>query len=794
MARPLSRTQSGAPKKLKTETGNVKVMVRVRPFSQREQDYSAAKGRELRPMIAVDGARVAVLDAENGYREKDAYEYDNVFWSCSGHDCLSGMADQQDVYAKTGAVMLEAALAGYNCCIFAYGQTGSGKTYTMLGSPTSRGVSYLLIDALFAHIKRQKTEDPGTMVTVEVSFMEIYNEQVRDLFNKKQQQGEYAPIRIRQDPVKGILVVGLLSKPVSSAAECTKEMERGVQERALAETKMNATSSRSHAICQISIVQANPATGLRRNALINLVDLAGSERLKMSQVQGTAATEAKNINLSLSTLRKVFDTLIANSKKKNPKSHEVPPYRESMLTWVLKESLGGNSKTMMIAAISPHEENIEDTTSTLRYALKAKSIVCKVICNEQPSAKVVENLKDQIETLKRQLSTQGSGMNSEERAELQAQYEEELKSNQEALEEAMDVERKMVAAKAELEEAVQHLELEKTAMRLDINEHKRQKFASAFRSAFAIKKGSNELSELKAEVQQLRRTTNEHKSKNAALQETVNSLQSQLMREQMSTHRETDTLARQLQQYKSKVLRVDNDLNETQFKRRELELAKQTLSDLLASKEDAVNSLLAERNALKTENDHMRREVGLDYTRIKAKLDEVEADRDELLRKKNAYKKQCAALQLIHEADSKIIDSLRVDKRAIQERLHQQAMPSGQVDGGVADLEQATRQASRLREEMALRDRDMRQLTDNLRALQRNVTTDYGGGNASVRRELERVTREAADLRSAPTAVWMASSPALSGSPLSGKSSASARGRSPRIISISPPDHRYGSP
>ena len=340
---------------MKTETGNVKVMVRVRPFSKREKAYCAERGQDLRPIIAADDTRIAVLDPVTGYQEKDAFQYDEVFWSVNGFDSPNPWADQSDVYEKTGKVMLASALDGYNCCIFAYGQTGSGKTHTMLGSPDSRGVSYLLIQDLFRHIEAEKAADHGTLCTVEVSFMEIYNEQVRDLFNSKSKEGEYSPIKIRQDPVKGILVQGLIQVQVKNAAECAKEMEKGVNERALAETKMNATSSRSHAICQISILQANSRTGLRRNALINLVDLAGSERLKMSGVEGTAAKEAKNINLSLSTLRKVFDTLIANSKQKNPARHQVAPYRESMLTWVLKESLGGNSKTMMIAAISPHE-------------------------------------------------------------------------------------------------------------------------------------------------------------------------------------------------------------------------------------------------------------------------------------------------------------------------------------------------------------------------------------------------------------------------------------------------------
>eukprot|EP00755_Sulcionema_specki_P037172 Sspe_Gene.108402::Locus_87527_Transcript_1_1_Confidence_1.000_Length_1449::g.108402::m.108402 len=193
----------------------------------------------------------------------------------------------------------------------------------------------------------------------------------------------------------------------------------------------------------------------------------------MSQVQGTAAIEAKNINLSLTTLRQVFDVLIANSKRKS--GHQVPPYRDSMLTWVLKESLGGNSRTMMIAAISPHEENTEDTISTLRYAFRAKAIVCKVICNEQPSAAMVANLQSQLEDLKAQLETKMSGVSEETREEIKQQYEEEIRAQQQALQEAIDVETKMKEVTSQLEKQVEQLEEAKTEMKRDLDAHRKQK-------------------------------------------------------------------------------------------------------------------------------------------------------------------------------------------------------------------------------------------------------------------------------------------------------------------------------
>ena len=377
----------------KAVASGISVMIRVRPFNQREKNWFESKGKEMTPVIYVDSDTVTVLDPERDYQPKDAYAYNNCYWSCVGYDSPNGIATQADVYSSSGRVLLDKALEGYNGTVFAYGQTGSGKTYSMLGAPGSPGISYLCIRDLFEHIEQEKVDNPGATYTIEISFMEIYNEQVRDLFNKNVKAGQYSPVKIRQHPVLGIQVEGLERMRVHSAAECEKTMERGVNERTLAETKMNATSSRSHAICQIGILQTNAKTGLQRNSLINVVDLAGSERLKMTGAQGQQLTEAKNINQSLSTLRKVFDVIIENQKRAKK---QVPPYRESMLTWVLKESLGGNSITTMIAAVSPCEESIEDTISTLRYAQKAKAIMCKVIQNEQPNHKMVTNLKEQV--------------------------------------------------------------------------------------------------------------------------------------------------------------------------------------------------------------------------------------------------------------------------------------------------------------------------------------------------------------------------------------------------------------
>eukprot|EP01059_Diplonema_ambulator_P006452 TRINITY_DN16152_c0_g4_i1.p1 TRINITY_DN16152_c0_g4~~TRINITY_DN16152_c0_g4_i1.p1 ORF type:complete len:826 (+),score=335.60 TRINITY_DN16152_c0_g4_i1:629-3106(+) len=817
---------SKPPPKMKTQTGNVKVMVRVRPFSKREKAWCESHDKELRPIIKADGPRIAVLDPENEYCEKDAFSYDEVFWSTVGYDSVNGIAGQHDVYEKTGAHMLRAALEGYNCCIFAYGQTGAGKTHTMLGSPDSRGISYILIDELFKHIDKEQQDDPGTKYTVEVSFMEIYNEQVRDLFNKKAKPGEYSDIKIRQDPVKGIIVQGLISRPVSSAAECAKEMERGVNERALAETKMNATSSRSHAICQISILQLNPQKGLRKSALINLVDLAGSERLKMSCVEGLAAKEAKNINLSLSTLRKVFDTLIANSKKKNPKTHEVPPYRESMLTWVLKESLGGNSMTLMIAAISPHEENLEDTYSTLRYALKAKSIVNKVICNEVPSAKMVENLREELEALKEQLRTGGGGTISEER---EKEFQEELLAKeealQEALQEAVEVEHRMQEAQKELQ--------------LEVDTSRKQKFAAAFRSAFVINKDTQVRKGMELDLADLRNKTNHLQAAHDVIQEqnqeykvTIASLQKECAKfknEGVVYKQESEQNYANFQKHKkleeeyraaseqlqldvdslksakaaleSKLRRATTSLTSTTRERDEFkeraeigERDSARLNEKVQEMQRQLDEVKKENHMMKTERNRLARQLEYDLPAAERKAEEMTEMYEAMTRKKDGYKKQCIALQLIHEADTKIINALK------EERSMQRAAMDGHIAEKEAllssrsDLDRAVEKSRRLQDDLANRDMQVKGMEEEMKAY-KQATSEWSMSSAYIRSELERVTKEHQELKNFVTSYALNSPSDFQGSPYRSShsppspKSSHARTRaslSPRYSSTSP--------
>ena len=219
--------------------------------------------------------------------------------------------------------------------------------------------------------------------------------------------------RIRFHPELGAYIPGLRREILDDEHSLRVCMRKALNARTTASTNMNDQSSRSHAIIQLTVTQENHLMGFKKVAIVSIVDLAGSERIKMSLVTGANLTEAKNINLSLTTLRRVIDILIDNAAKKK---QSVPPYRESMLTWLLCDSLGGNSKTTMIATISPNPEHAEDTLSTLRYANKAKSITCRVRVNERSVAVTVSEVQHEVTSLKKRLESNVSNFEEAQKA------------------------------------------------------------------------------------------------------------------------------------------------------------------------------------------------------------------------------------------------------------------------------------------------------------------------------------------------------------------------------------------
>lgn len=381
---------------------SVKVAVRVRPFNNREIC------REAQCIIDMNGNTTSITNPKAPPGTKDAiksFNYDYSYFSMDSND-TDNYSSQIMVYKDIGEEMLEHAFEGYNVCIFAYGQTGAGKSYTMMGKQEEgqEGIIPQICQDLFGKITSNSNEQ--LKYSVEVSYMEIYCERVRDLLNPKNKGN----LRVREHPLLGPYVEDLSKLAVMSYQDIHDLIDEGNKARTVAATNMNETSSRSHAVFTIFFTQQkqDSITGLitEKVSKISLVDLAGSERADSTGAKGTRLKEGANINKSLTTLGKVISALAEIATKKKKKADFIP-YRDSVLTWLLRENLGGNSKTAMIAAISPADINYDETLSTLRYADRAKQIVCKAVVNEDANAKLIRELKEEIQKLRELLKQEG---------------------------------------------------------------------------------------------------------------------------------------------------------------------------------------------------------------------------------------------------------------------------------------------------------------------------------------------------------------------------------------------------
>ncbi|XP_028830682.1 stAR-related lipid transfer protein 9-like [Denticeps clupeoides] len=405
---------------------NVRVAVRVRPLSARERQDGG------RIIVDMDDKQVRIrnmkvdrrVDAHVDARERLLeFTFDFCYWSLDPEGPRH--ASQEEIFQDLGVSVLSAAEEGYNVCLFAYGQTGSGKTYTMMGTPDSMGLTPRICQGLFRDL-----EPEGQSCRVEISFLEIYNERVRDLLRTADHK-KPTPLKVREHPDTGPYVQGLSQHLVSDYRQAVVLLEKGIANRITAATHVHDGSSRSHAIFSIQYTQASLENGLPSeiSSKINLVDLAGSERADPNFCRDRI-TEGANINKSLVTLGIVISALAQNSQMFSScqsinsvtsegegsfagsqssslsgggRRHCFIPYRDSVLTWLLKDSLGGNSKTIMIATISPSCGSYSETASTLRYAGHARNIVNKPRVNEDANVRLIRELREEIDRLKNML-------------------------------------------------------------------------------------------------------------------------------------------------------------------------------------------------------------------------------------------------------------------------------------------------------------------------------------------------------------------------------------------------------
>jgi len=431
---------------------SVKVAVRVRPFNGREKD------RNAKCVIKMSGGTTEISDPDAPGQAPKTFAFDYSYWSHDGFHAdddgvlvadESHYATQRKVFDDLGQGVLDNAFQGYNCSLFAYGQTGSGKSYSMVGYGKNRGIVPITCDELFQAIEKSSGD-----VKFEVTFsmLEIYNEQVRDLLTKDNPKGG---LKVRQNPKQRLFYVEKLKKvAVGSYKEIERRMEEGTANRTVASTQMNATSSRAHTVVTITFDQItkNPAgQETKKSSSINLVDLAGSERADSTGATGDRLKEGANINRSLSSLGNVISALADQSlgKKKI-----VVPYRDSVLTMLLMNALGGNSKTIMIAALSPADINYDETLSTLRYADRAKKIKNKAIVNENPMDKLIRELREENERLKKQAEgsiTSSAGMTKEDIEKMREEIRAQLLANNEQMND-MDWDAKLAQSRIEDDE------------------------------------------------------------------------------------------------------------------------------------------------------------------------------------------------------------------------------------------------------------------------------------------------------------------------------------------------------
>ncbi|XP_056129894.1 kinesin-like protein KIF3B [Lampris incognitus] len=362
---------------------SVKVVVRCRPMNEKER---AAKFERV---VSVD-VKLGQIIVRNP-REASAYDHPKVFTFDSVYDWNS---KQDDLYDETFRPLVDSVLLGFNGTIFAYGQTGTGKTYTMEGvknDPERRGVIPNSFDHIFTHISRSQNQQ----YLVRASYLEIYQEEIKDLLSKDQSRR----LELKERPDTGIYVKDLSSFVTKSVREIEHVMNVGNQNRSVGATNMNEHSSRSHAIFVITIECSELGVDGEnhiRVGKLNLVDLAGSERQAKTGAQGERLKEATKINLSLSALGNVISALV------DGRSTHIP-YRDSKLTRLLQDSLGGNARTVMVANIGPASYNVEETLTTLRYSNRAKNIKNKPRINEDPKDALLREFQEEIARLKEQL-------------------------------------------------------------------------------------------------------------------------------------------------------------------------------------------------------------------------------------------------------------------------------------------------------------------------------------------------------------------------------------------------------
>ncbi|OXU29727.1 hypothetical protein TSAR_016159 [Trichomalopsis sarcophagae] len=524
----------------------VQVVVRCRPMDEKETARNCTRVVEMIPSRGAVEIRNPKEDPSKDTVK--VFSFDSVYdWNSS----------QQDIYEETVRPLVSSVLDGFNGTIFAYGQTGTGKTYTMEGYGTDdskRGIIPRSFEQIFTHISRSK----NIQYLVRASYLEIYQEEIRDLLH----QDQSLRFELKEKPDTGVFVKDLSNSVCKSAAEIQQLMTTGNQNRTVGATNMNEHSSRSHAIFIITI-EMGDSCGIRVGRL-NLVDLAGSERQSKTGSTGERLKEASKINLSLSALGNVISALV------DGKTSHVP-YRDSKLTRLLQDSLGGNSKTIMVANIGPASYNYDETLTTLRYANRAKNIKNKPRINEDPKDALLRQYQEEILRLKEKLALKGPSSQRKKRRSKKKKDDENEESESDTENSHDDNakisenEKKLIAEqlKAEKQEAenlvqrIKELESKMLCGGKNIIDHTNEQQK-------ALEQRATEIAERKKREVEMQQKLEDQELTTLGVRETFTTLQ-----------QEVDVKSRKLRKYYAKLQVLKQDLddvtNEYNRDRRELE-------------------------------------------------------------------------------------------------------------------------------------------------------------------------------------------------------------------------------
>ncbi|XP_047542256.1 kinesin-like protein KIF3A isoform X1 [Vanessa atalanta] len=559
---------------------NVRVVVRVRPMDQKEKLDGAYN------CVSVDSVNSTIAVTRNNVSPPEPpriYAYDAVFDSNTS---------QMDIYVQTANPIVEQVLKGYNGTIFAYGQTGTGKTYTMAGSnsaPELRGIIPNSFAHIFGHIAKAKDDEKFLVC---VTYLEIYNEEVRDLLGNNPHQS----LEVKERPDIGVFVKDLTGYVVHNADELEKIMAVGNKNRHIGATAMNIESSRSHAIFSITVENSKRGSDGKMHVKmgkLHLVDLAGSERQSKTQATGTRLKEATKINQSLSVLGNVISALV------DGKSTHIP-YRNSKLTRLLQDSLGGNSKTVMIATVGPADSNYVETISTLRYANRAKNIENKTHINSEPGDALLTRFQQEIDQLKKQLEENSNEIEEEEVEISEEELSEDTLTDPEL--DVLDPEEKKIRRKMRREEK-EKISREKAHLARKVLEEK------------------------KAELQRTKKQQEELKEKLQHLESKVLVGGENLLDKADAQRRLLEQAAGELELRKLNELRLQEDLQKKEAERLDLEERYSSLQEENAAKTRKLKRAVQLLNSAKAELADQQREQQREMEGI---LDGVRALRREL--------------------------------------------------------------------------------------------------------------------------------------------------------------------